>query len=66
MCRQIHQDFRIGTLKIFLEYNTVVQSIQSHLSQISCYNITNRGPNKFANADTSKKIEITFGIVIEN
>lgn len=44
----------------------MVQSIQSHLSQIARYNITNKGTNNSAPFDTSKKLEITFGITFEN
>ena len=66
MCRRIRQDLKIGTLKVFLEYNIVVQSIKSHLSHILSYNIMNRGFEKFANVDTSITLEIAFGIAFEN
>ena len=66
VCRQIRQNFKIGILKVFLEYNIVVQSIQSHLSHISSYNITNRGTDQSALTDTSKRLEIAFGIMFAN
>ena len=55
-----------GTLKIVLEKNTMVQSIQSHVSQISRYEMMNRGTNQYAFLDTSKKLQIAFGIAFEN
>ena len=66
VCIWIHHDLKIGTLSVFLEKKIVVQSIQSHLSKISRCNITNKGSNKFAYADTSKRLEIVFGIMFEN
>ena len=66
VCKWIHHDMQNGTLGVFSKDNIVVQSIQSMKSCISSYDITNRGTKQFAFADTSKKIEIAFGIAFEN
>ena len=46
--------------------NIGVQSISLDQSQIKRYDVTNRATNQSANTDTSKKIEIPFGIAFEN
>lgn len=66
LCKWIHRDLKPGTLKLFIEYITVVQFIQPHQSWIKIYSIMNRGSKKSTNTDTSKKLQITFGIVFEN
>ncbi len=66
VCKRIRHDLQNGTLGVFPEENTMVQSIQSHQSQIRGYDITNKGSNQSGNADTSKKLENPFGITFEN
>ena len=55
-----------NTHEVFLDYNIVVQSIQSHLSWISSYDTSNRGTDQSTFIDTSKKLEIAFGTAFEN
>ena len=66
MCKRIRHNLKIDTLEVFLEENIGVQSIQSHQSRMLSYDITNRGTDQSANADTSKTLEIVFRIVFEN
>ena len=66
VCKWICHDLKIGTLKLFLEENIVVQSIWSRQSLITINNIPNRGTDQFALLDTIKKLEIAFGIAFEN
>ena len=62
----IRQELKLGTLKVFSVENGEVQSIQLDQSRISSYDVPNRAINRYANTDTSKKIEIPFGITLEN
>ena len=66
VCKWIHHDLQTNTLGVFLEKNTGVQSIWLDESWIRRYDIMNRGSNKSANTNTSKKLEIPFRIVFEN
>ena len=62
----IRRDLQTDTLGEFLEDNTGVQSIHLDQSRVMSYNATNRATNQSANTDTSKKLEIPFGIAFEN
>lgn len=46
--KRIRQGLKTSTLKIFLEYYTVVQSIWSHQSQVKSYDVPNKGTDKSA------------------
>ena len=54
VCKWIRHDLKTDTLELFLEENTMVQLIWSHLPQIWSYNVMNRDTNQSTNADTSK------------
>ena len=66
MCIWIRHVLQTDTLEVFSEENTGVQSIWLDQSWIRRYDIPNKGSNKSANTDTSKKLEIPFGIAFEN
>ena len=65
VCIWIRHDLQTDTLGVFSEYNTGVQSIHLYQSRIRSYNATNRATNQSAHTDTSKKLEILFGIAFE-
>ena len=66
VCIQIRHELQTDTLGVFSVDNTGVQSIWLDQSWIRSNDVSNRATDQFAINDTSKKIEIPFGIAFEN